>query len=341
MERNLDQSQPPLWKKLEILHGKCKRRPFENRESFYPSYRRTVQVRNKYKPIPTVNPHLSKINNWKVTKQILLNDAQKSSTDSRNQYPVTEPITNDQFDKMLQNISIQTEIAVDIEFSHGKDHSYYGKSYPALIQISTHEADFIICPFRFASRMKELKSIFTDDTMLKIFHGSANDLEMLKLYFGIFPFPIMDIQAAHDAFTGEILKFENITHFYIPEATLPSKDYQRADWRLRPLPNEYKEYARSDSHFILKIWNRMKTRWYESNWDQVTIKCQSLMRKLPRTKVPTLETERKSLDFDHKSQRTFETLFQLRDDLGKHHDIPPNLIIRTEYLCFDPQKTPE
>jgi len=35
------------------------------------------------------------------------------------------------------------------------------------------------------------------------------------------------------------------------------KRYQRADWRIRPLPKEMLFYARSDTHFLLYVWDRL------------------------------------------------------------------------------------
>jgi exosome complex exonuclease RRP6 len=36
------------------------------------------------------------------------------------------------------------------------------------------------------------------------------------------------------------------------------KAYQMADWRIRPLPKEFLEYARSDTHFLLYVYDRMR-----------------------------------------------------------------------------------
>ncbi len=36
------------------------------------------------------------------------------------------------------------------------------------------------------------------------------------------------------------------------------KKYQLADWRIRPLPEEMKRYAREDTHYLLYIYDRMR-----------------------------------------------------------------------------------
>lgn len=36
------------------------------------------------------------------------------------------------------------------------------------------------------------------------------------------------------------------------------KKYQLADWRVRPLPEELLLYARTDTHYLLYIYDRLK-----------------------------------------------------------------------------------
>ena len=38
----------------------------------------------------------------------------------------------------------------------------------------------------------------------------------------------------------------------------PDKRYQLADWRIRPLPDEMLLYARSDTHFLLYIYDNLR-----------------------------------------------------------------------------------
>lgn len=39
---------------------------------------------------------------------------------------------------------------------------------------------------------------------------------------------------------------------------------QRADWRVRPLPAEMEQYARTDAHYLLYIAQRMRTELIQS-----------------------------------------------------------------------------
>ncbi|KAJ0509214.1 putative 3'-5' exonuclease domain, ribonuclease H-like superfamily [Helianthus annuus] len=46
-----------------------------------------------------------------------------------------------------------------------------------------------------------------------------------------------------------------------------NKEYQNADWRLRPLTNEMLRYAREDTHYLLYIYNLMKRKLLSSSTD--------------------------------------------------------------------------
>jgi exosome complex exonuclease RRP6 len=37
-----------------------------------------------------------------------------------------------------------------------------------------------------------------------------------------------------------------------------NKEYQKADWRIRPLPDVMKRYAREDTHYLLYIYDVMR-----------------------------------------------------------------------------------
>lgn len=39
---------------------------------------------------------------------------------------------------------------------------------------------------------------------------------------------------------------------------MPQKQYQLADWRIRPLPEELKVYAREDTHYLIYIYEMLK-----------------------------------------------------------------------------------
>ncbi|CAF3936393.1 unnamed protein product, partial [Didymodactylos carnosus] len=39
-----------------------------------------------------------------------------------------------------------------------------------------------------------------------------------------------------------------------------NKEYQLADWRIRPLPPDYVRYARADTHYLLYIYDILRNQ---------------------------------------------------------------------------------
>ena len=46
------------------------------------------------------------------------------------------------------------------------------------------------------------------------------------------------------------------------------KRYQLADWRIRPIPAELLQYARSDTHFLLTIYDNLRNNLLEQSRDE-------------------------------------------------------------------------
>lgn len=44
---------------------------------------------------------------------------------------------------------------------------------------------------------------------------------------------------------------------------VPNKQFQLADWRIRPLPDELKMYAREDTHYLIYIYQMLKKELIE------------------------------------------------------------------------------
>lgn len=59
---------------------------------------------------------------------------------------------------------------------------------------------------------------------------------------------------------------------------IPDKRYQLADWRIRPLPDEMLRYARSDTHFLLYIYDNLRNALLDK----------SKSKSLSRHSTPTL-----------------------------------------------------
>ncbi|KAL9005627.1 MAG: hypothetical protein Q9188_001583 [Gyalolechia gomerana] len=156
--------------------------------------------------------------------------------------------------EMVQELRKATEIAVDLE--HHETHSYVG--LVSLMQISTREKDWIVdtlVPWR--EDLQVLNEVFTDSRIVKarrnVLHGSTSDIVWLQRDFGLYVVGLFDTYHA-----SNILGYPRHGLAYLLQrfaAFGTDKRYQMADWRMRPLPKQMYDYARSDTHFLLYIFD--------------------------------------------------------------------------------------
>ena len=154
---------------------------------------------------------------------------------------------------MLHELKQAKEIAVDLE--HHDMHSYIG--LVSLMQISTRDKDWIVDPLKpWRENLQCLNEVFADPNIIKVFHGANMDIKWLQRDLGLYVVGLFDTFHAANAlnFPGKSLKYllERFANFKA------QKKYQMADWRVRPLPAELVEYARSDTHYLLYIYDELK-----------------------------------------------------------------------------------
>ncbi|OAX40724.1 hypothetical protein K503DRAFT_736967 [Rhizopogon vinicolor AM-OR11-026] len=156
---------------------------------------------------------------------------------------------------MAIKLKTAKEIAVDLE--HHSYRTYRG--FLCLMQISTREEDFIIdllVPSVRDSIGNTLGEIFANPEITKVFHGAESDIVWLQQDFNVFVVGLFDTYHA-----SKVLDFQKHGLANLLEAFcdfIPDKRYQLADWRIRPLPDEMLTYARSDTHFLLYIYDQLR-----------------------------------------------------------------------------------
>jgi exosome complex exonuclease RRP6 len=154
---------------------------------------------------------------------------------------------------MLQELKRAKEIAIDLE--HHDSRSYIG--IVSLMQISTREKDWVVDTLQpWRRKLNKLNEVFADPKILKVLHGAFMDITWLQRDLGLYVVGLFDTHFASKAlgYTGGSLAFL-LKKFVNFDA---QKQYQTADWRIRPLPQEMFEYARSDTHFLLYVYDNMR-----------------------------------------------------------------------------------
>ncbi|KAJ5601831.1 hypothetical protein N7510_011365 [Penicillium lagena] len=162
--------------------------------------------------------------------------------------------------EMLGELKKAKEIAIDLE--HHDVHSYHGLT--SLMQISTRDKDWVVDTLQpWREELQMLNEVFADPNILKVLHGSTMDIIWLQRDLGLYIVGLFDTFHAVSAlgWPKRSLKvlLQKLVNF---EA---DKRYQMADWRVRPLPDAMFDYARSDTHYLLYIYDILRNELVESS----------------------------------------------------------------------------
>lgn len=164
--------------------------------------------------------------------------------------------------KLAATLREADEFAVDLE--HNQYRSFQGLT--CLMQISTRTEDFIVDTLKLKVHIGPyLREVFKDPTKRKVMHGADRDIVWLQRDFGIYVCNMFDTGQASKVLKLERNSLEFLLRHFCDVAA--NKEYQNADWRLRPLTDEMLRYAREDTHYLLYIYDLMKRRLLSSSTD--------------------------------------------------------------------------
>lgn len=166
--------------------------------------------------------------------------------------------TEGDLSEMVSELSSQAEIAVDLE--HHDYRSYYG--IVCLMQISSREKDWIIDTLKLRDSLVVLNEIFANPNIVKVFHGAFMDIIWLQRDLGLYVVSLFDTYHASKKLGLPRFSLAYLLENYANFKT--SKKYQLADWRMRPLLGPMLSYARSDTHFLLYVYDQLRNQLLSS-----------------------------------------------------------------------------
>ncbi|ESK95601.1 exosome complex exonuclease rrp6 [Moniliophthora roreri MCA 2997] len=155
-------------------------------------------------------------------------------------------------DLMVEELKKAKEVAIDLE--HHSYRSYTG--FLCLMQISTREQDWIVDLLVLRGELEVLNEVFTDPKIIKVLHGAESDVVWLQQDLNLYIVNLFDTFHASKVLGFPRHGLANLLEMYCDFT--PDKRYQLADWRIRPLPEEMVDYARSDTHFLLYIYDNLR-----------------------------------------------------------------------------------
>ncbi|CAF4276976.1 unnamed protein product, partial [Adineta steineri] len=138
--------------------------------------------------------------------------------------------TVDKLKIMIDHIELQSELAIDLE--HHSYRSYQG--FTCLMQISSRTEDFLIDTIALRDALNTLNNVFTNPNIVKIFHGADSDIEWLQKDFGLYVVNMFDTHQAARELNLPAFSLAYLLKSYCDIDA--NKQFQLADWRIRPLP---------------------------------------------------------------------------------------------------------
>ncbi|KAH9879865.1 hypothetical protein J1614_001889 [Plenodomus biglobosus] len=249
---------------------------------------------------------------------------------------------------MLAELKTAKEIAIDVE--HHDNRSYIG--LVSLLQISTRNQDWIVDTLKpWRRKLECLNEVFADPNILKILHGAYMDIIWLQRDLGLYVVGLFDTY-----FAARSLGYPGASLAYLLDRFVgfkAQKQYQIADWRIRPLTKELFEYARADTHFLLYIFDNMRNELIEksdfSNAEKN--KVQDVLEKSKETALQRYEhpvydvkyglggsgwyklISRTPAQFTPQQFAVFRAVHQWRDNLSREEDESP-LFIMPNHAVF-------
>jgi exosome complex exonuclease RRP6 len=186
--------------------------------------------------------------------------------------------------EMLEELRKSTLIAIDLE--HHDQRSYVG--IVSLMQISTRDKDWIVDTLQpWRQKLQILNEVFTDPKIVKVLHGSFMDIVWLQRDLGLYIIGLFDTYHA-----CQVLGYEGASLAYLLRRFCDfdaQKQYQLADWRVRPIPSEMLFYAQADTHFLLFIFDNLRNDLLSTRSDSHPESVDPMTEVLTRSKETALK----------------------------------------------------
>ncbi|NXS55963.1 EXOSX protein, partial [Brachypteracias leptosomus] len=257
--------------------------------------------------------------------------------------------TLDELVQLNEKLMNCKEFALDLE--HHSYRSFLGLT--CLMQISTRTEDFIIDTLELRSDMNVLNETFTDPAIVKVLHGADSDVEWLQKDFGLYLVNMFDTHQAARLLNLGRNSLDHLLKLYCNVDA--DKQYQLADWRIRPLPEEMIRYAQNDTHYLLYIYDKVR----EALWERGKEKPSQLQMVWQRSRdiclkkyIKPLFTDESYLELYRRQKKhlntkqlaAFRLLFAWRDRMARQEDestgyvLPNHMLLKiAEELPKEPQ----
>jgi ribonuclease D len=199
--------------------------------------------------------------------------------------------------------------------------------------------------------MQKFNQIFCDPKIVKVLHGADFDIQWLQRDFGVYVVNMFDTGQA-----ARVLDYPKKSLAFLLEKFCDikaDKQYQLADWRIRPLPKEMEKYAIQDTHYLLYMYDRIRNELVSKSTEQnnyvlnVLNRSRQLCLQVYAKPGPVTEASYTALYNKLRAEPLtgvqldcFAELFRWRDELARQEDESPAFVLPNRMMYTIAQQMP-
>ena len=232
-------------------------------------------------------------------------------------------------ENLAHDLANEPKIAIDTE----SNSLYAYQEQVCLIQFSTPTQDYLLDPLALPN-LDILAPIFANPKIEKVFHAAEYDLICLKRDFDFHFVNLFDTLVA-----ARILGYTKVGLGNLLAQKFGvkvNKKFQKADWGKRPLSKDMLNYARLDTHYLIKMRTMLKKELKEKGYWQLAQEDfeigADMERAINRTPLPIWERVGGRHKLAPRQATVLNELSLEREHLAKKLKRPPFKIIGNKRL---------
>lgn len=231
--------------------------------------------------------------------------------------------TNENLENFCKLWTKKKILFIDTEFD--RRNTYYSK----LSYIIIHDGNkFWIIDALSGIDIKILTKIITSKKILKVIHGSQQDLEIFKnLKMDVYPLFDTQIAAQFCGYEQPISYANTVLKIYKINI---DKKLQNSDWLKRPLTKKVIDYLKNDVRYLPGIYRHFNKILKEN---QNLLFFNEEMKSLNTSnKIISSSGIRKKINNETIHNKKFQNLLTIRDDIARKKNLPKNWIFKDELI---------
>ncbi len=202
-----------------------------------------------------------------------------------------------------------------------------------LVQLTTGSRHYLIDPFAVPAD-ELLRPILEDPEREIVMHGADFDMRLLDRDLGIRPRRLFDTQIAATLLGVEGVGLSALLerHFGIRL----SKKYQRADWGIRPIPDEMMRYAALDTAHLMELADLLHEALVEADrldWAQEEFEALAEIRYEQPDDTDPVSRIRAARDMTDREVHRLRAALEWRDTVARRRDRAPFRIAGDQVLA--------